>query len=81
LNKFLEAILSDLSLGLTATDRVILLHLAQDLAGSRIEDIARSTGSRYRRIENQVSKLTRLGILQRVRPNTYAINDDRGGSQ
>jgi predicted transcriptional regulator len=42
--------------------------------GSRIEDIARLTGSKYRWIATEVSKLTRIGILRRVGPNTYAMN-------
>jgi hypothetical protein len=77
----LESILGDPSLCFTATDRIILLHLSQYPTGSRIEDIARSTGSKYRWIENQVSRLTRIGILQRVAPNTYAINKDREGQK
>ena len=38
--------------------------------------MARSTGSRYRWIENEVHKLTQLGLLRRVAPNTYSINPD-----
>jgi hypothetical protein len=76
-NELLENILGDPTLGLTATDRIILLHLGQYPAGCRIEYIARCTGSRYRWIEKQVSKLTRIGLLQRVGPNTYAINSAR----
>ncbi|MGB8478555.1 MAG: hypothetical protein WCE63_06910 [Acidobacteriaceae bacterium] len=81
MNQLLESILFDLSLALTATDRIILLSLSAYPLGQRIEDIARSTGSKYRWVANQVSKLTRLGILRRVAPNTYAINTDREVSQ
>jgi hypothetical protein len=76
-NQSLERILGDHSLGLAATARIILLYLAQSPSGARIEDIARYTGSGYRWIEKQVSKLTRVGILRRVGRNTYAINTDR----
>ncbi|MGB8477324.1 MAG: hypothetical protein WCE63_00605 [Acidobacteriaceae bacterium] len=74
MNQFLESILLDLSVGLTATDRVILLFLGEYPLGQRIEDIARSTGSKYRQIANEISKLTRMGLLRRVSPATYAIN-------
>jgi hypothetical protein len=77
MTQLLDRILGDPNLGLSATARIILLHLAQSPAGSRIEDIARLTGSKYRWVENHVSKLTRAGILRRVAPNTYAINSDR----
>jgi len=77
MNELVENILGDPTLELTATDRIILLHLGQHPSGSRIEDIARCTGSKYRWVENQVSKLTRVGLLQRVGPNTYAINSTR----
>jgi hypothetical protein len=73
----LANILRDPNLGLTATARIILLHLAQQPAGSRIEAIAAATGCKYRWIENQVSRLTRLNILRRVSPGTYEINTDR----
>lgn len=74
MNDFLEQILGNPTLGLTPTDRIILFHLAQSPLGSRIEDIARLTGSKYRWIATEVSKLTRIGILRRVGPNTYAMN-------
>jgi hypothetical protein len=76
-NPSLERILGDPSLGLTATARIILLYLPQSPSGSRIEDIALSTGSKYRWVENKVLKLARSGILRRVGPNAYAINTDR----
>ncbi|MGA2167513.1 MAG: hypothetical protein ABSG62_04835 [Terracidiphilus sp.] len=78
MNELLESILGDSSLGLTATDRVVLIHLAKHPAGQRVEDIARSTGSRYRWVENEAHKLTQLGILRRLAPNTYAVNPDFG---
>jgi hypothetical protein len=74
MQKLLESVLGDLTLGLTATDRVVLFHLAQYPEGQRVEDIARLTGSRYRWIENEAYKLVQLGVLRRVGPNTYAIN-------
>lgn len=74
----LSTILANESLALTATDRIILLHLAQSPAGERIEEIARLTGSKYRWIESEVFKLTRIGILCRVAPNRYAINANYG---
>lgn len=73
----LQSILADPNLGLTPTGRVILLHLAQRPSGARIEEIAFSTGSKYRWVESQVSRLTQLNILRRVSPGTYAINTDR----
>lgn len=73
----LANILSDPNHGLTATSRVILLHLVQCPYGARIEEIAFSTGCKYRWVEAQVSRLTRLEILRRVAPGTYAINADR----
>jgi hypothetical protein len=72
-----QSILGDPNLGLTATSRVILLHLAQHPSGARIEEIAFSTGSKYRWVESQVSRLTQLNILRRVTPGMYAINTDR----
>jgi hypothetical protein len=72
-----QSILGDPNLGLTATGRVIILHLAQRPSGARVEEIAFSTGSKYRWVESQASRLTRLGILRRVAPGTYAINTDR----
>jgi hypothetical protein len=72
-----QSILGDPNLGLTATSRVILLYLAQRRSGARIEEIAFSTGSKYRWVESQVSRLMRLNILRRVGPGTYAINTDR----
>ena len=72
-----QCILTNSSLELTPTARVILLHLAQHPFGARIEQIAASTGSKYRWVETQVSRLTRLGILHRVAPGTYTINTDR----
>jgi len=74
----IATILADPALGLTATDRLILLLLAQSPAGSRVEDIAHTTGSKYRWVENEVSKLTRLGVIRRIGPNTYTINADYG---
>jgi hypothetical protein len=76
-NLLLENILGDPNFGLTATDRIILIHLAQHPSGARIEDIASGTGSKYRWVENQVSKLTRIGLLRRTGPNTYAVNSAR----
>ena len=73
----LQSSLADPNLGLTPTGRVILLHLAQRPSGARIEEIAFSTGSKYRWVESQVSRLTQLNILRRVSPGTYAINTDR----
>ena len=72
----LESILGDPNLGLTATDRVVLIYLAQYPEGQRLEDIARFTGSRYRWVENEAYKLTQIGVLRRVAPNTYAINPE-----
>jgi len=72
-----QSILGDPNLGLTATSRVILLYLAQRPSGARIEEIAFSTGSKYRWVESQVSHLTQINILHRVSPGTYAINPDR----
>jgi hypothetical protein len=72
-----QSILGDPRLGLTPTSRVILLHLAHRPSGARIEEIAFSTGSKYRWVESQVSRLTQLSILRRVSPGTYAINIDR----
>jgi len=76
MNQLLETILGDPNLGLTATDRVVLIHLAKFPEGQRVEAIARCTGSRYRWVENETHKLTQLGILRRLAPNTYAINPD-----
>jgi hypothetical protein len=76
MHELLETILGTQRLGLTATDRVVLIHLAQYPGGQRVEDIARSTGSRYRWIENEAYKLTQISVLRRVAPNTYAINPD-----
>ena len=76
MHESLESILGDPSLGLTATDRIILIHLAQYPEGQRVEDIARLTGSRYRWVENEAYKLAQTGILRRVAPNTYAINPE-----
>jgi hypothetical protein len=75
--QYSSSILGDPNLGLTATSRVILLHLAQHPSGARIEEIAFSTGSKYRWVESQVSRLTQLNILRRVTPGMYAINTDR----
>jgi hypothetical protein len=72
-----QSILGDLNSGLTATSRVILLYLAQLPSGARIEEIAFSTGCKYRWVESQVSRLTQLNILRRIAPGTYAINADR----
>ena len=76
MNERLERILGNPNLGLTPTDRIVLFHLTQHPLGSRIEDIARFTGSKYRWVATEVSKLTRIGILRRVGPNTYAMNAD-----
>jgi len=76
MHESLESILGDPSLGLTATDRIILIHLAQYPEGQRVEDFARLTGSRYRWVENEACKLAQTGILRRVAPNTYAINPE-----
>jgi hypothetical protein len=81
MNELLATILGDPTLWLTATDRLILLLLAQSPAGSRVDDIARATGSKYRWIATEVSKLARIGILRRVAPNTYAINSEFGVKQ
>ena len=78
MNELIESILGNPSLGLTATDRIVLLHLASYPEGQRVEEIARITGSRYRWIENETHKLTQLGVLRRVAPNTYAVNPDFG---
>ena len=80
-NNLLESILGDPNLGLTATDRMILLCLQQFPEGCRVEDIAKLTGSKYRWIESEVLRLTRIGVLRRVAPNTYAIESDRGVSK
>jgi hypothetical protein len=76
-NHLVESILTDPNLDLTATARIIILDLAQSPAGARIEDIALHTGSKYRWMEAKVRKLAHDGILQRVAPNTYALNGDR----
>lgn len=72
--KPIESILTNPALELTPTDRLVVLQLAQSPSGLRIDDIAKSTGSKYRWIENEVLRLTRIGVLLRVAPNTYAIN-------
>lgn len=61
---------------LTATDKLILLTLAEHVTGLRIEDIARVTGSKFRWMQREISRLTRLGVLRRVSPGTYSIKPD-----
>jgi hypothetical protein len=80
-NDLLESILGDPTLRLTPTDRMILLCLQQFPQGCRVEDIARLTGSKYRWIESEVSRLTRIGVLRRVAPNTYAVEGGGGVSK
>ena len=63
-------------LNLTATDRLVLLILTEHITGLRIEDIARATGSRFRWMQREISRLTGLGVLRRVSPGTYTINPD-----
>ena len=59
----------------TATERLILLALAERASGMRIEEIARATGSRFRWVAQRVSALTMRGILCRVAPGTYALSN------
>ena len=61
---------------MTATDRLILLVLAAHPEGQRVEYIASATGSNFRWVENETTKMTRLGVLRRVAPGTYAIGND-----
>ena len=60
---------------LTATDRLILVTLANHATGMRIADIARLSGSKFRSIARQVSKLAQMGILRRVAAGAYALSD------
>ncbi len=75
MNQIVAAYLANSLLNLSATDRLILMALADHVAGMRIEDIAAATGSKFRWIARQVSKLARMGILHRVSPGKYAIAD------
>ena len=77
----ISTIFSDEALELTATDKVIILHLAQYPDGLSVEEICHATGSKFRWIEKEVSRLTRLGVLIRIAPNTYTIDWQRGGKQ
>lgn len=68
-------IISNPYLGLSATDRLILLTLAGHTAGLRTEEIARLSGSRYRWVARQVSAPVKMGLLRRIGPSKYALND------
>jgi hypothetical protein len=70
--------LADPALGLSGTDRVIILHLAQSPTELRVKDLARSTGSGCRGIKNAARKLTDLGDLLRVTPNAFRISPEFG---
>ena len=75
MNQIVAELLVNPYLSLSATDRLILLTVAKHVTGLRIEDIARFTGSKYRWVARQVSHLAEMGILRRVAPGTYALND------
>ena len=75
MNQIATEIITNRFLGLTATDRLIVLIVAEYSAGMRLEEIARLTGSRYRWVARQVSALTQMGVLRRVAPGIYALND------
>jgi DNA-binding IclR family transcriptional regulator len=75
LNQIVAELVANSHLGLTATDRLILLTLADRPKGLRIEEIARLSGSRFRWVARQVATLTKMGILRHVAPGTYALND------
>ena len=68
--------LANTYLGLTPTDKLILLTLADRVSGMRIEEIASAAGSRFRWVAREISKLTDMGIVRRVGPGTYALTDD-----
>jgi hypothetical protein len=78
MDQAIETILNYPNLGLTATDRFLVLHLSKYPAGQRIEDIARLTGSKYQRVAVETYKLARLGVLTRTAPNAYAVNLEFG---
>jgi predicted DNA-binding transcriptional regulator len=71
--------LNESTFGLPATARIILMYLVNLPNGARIEDIARDTGSKYRWVEATVLKLHRETVLQRVGPNSYALNPASAG--
>lgn len=75
MNQLVAQYLINPYLCLTPTDRLILLSLAERVAGMRIEEIAATTGSKFRWIARQVSKLAQMGILRRVGPGFYALSD------
>ena len=76
MNRRVAEYLDNPSLGLTPTDRLILLTLADHATGLRIEDVIRVTGSKFRWVAREISKLAELGILRRVGPGTYALSDN-----
>lgn len=77
MNQLVAEYLLNPYLCLTPTDRLILLTLAEHLTGMRIEEVARATGSKFRWVARQVSKLAQMGIIRRVGPGTYVLTDDR----
>lgn len=75
MNQIVAEFIVNPTLSLSASDKLILLTVADHIAGMRIEEIAAVTGSRFRWIARQVSKLTQMGILRRVAPGTYALSE------
>jgi len=75
LNQLVAEFIVNPYLSLSATDKLILVELAEYVSGMRLEDIARATGSKLRWVARQVSKLSQLGLLRRVAPGTYALTD------
>lgn len=73
MNQLVAEYLANPLFSLTATERLILVALSDQATGMRIEDIARVTGSKFRWVARQVSRLLSLGILHRVSPGTYAL--------
>jgi len=75
LNPTVADFLSNTYLCLTPTDRLILLSLAERMAGMRIEDLAHVTGAKFRWLARRVGRLTELGLVRRVAPGKYALID------
>lgn len=75
MNQLVAEYLVNPYLCLSATDRLILLTLAEHLTGLRIEDLAHVTGAKFRWLAKRVGRLTEIGLVRRVEPGKYALGD------
>ena len=75
MNQLIAEFLINPYLSLTATDKLVLLTLAEHVTGLRVEELAHVSGAKFRWLAKRVGRLTELGLVRRIEPGKYALSD------